>query len=450
VLITLSYDSSVGSAPAGFTTAIQTVASMLDSIIENPIDVTLDIGYGEEDGDGITGSTIAEAGPIGIDLTYSQLVGDLRAASTSATDFSFLSSLPAADPNNGGPYFLSMAQAKALGLQTASSNETDGFAGFSSSVTWDVDPSNGITAGSTDLVGAALHELTHALGRIMPDNLVTSMDLLAYGSNSQIDVKNGDPRYLSFNGGKTGVANFDTGSDPADFAAGSSVDPFDAYLSQGTVYSWTATDSQIMDALGYNVGAAAPTTSSLAVLDTATDQNLPGTFEPYVGPVSGVTNEYITTTTDSLNITVTSPNWFIHSGSGNDAIAVNSGTNVLDGSTGSNFLTGGSGNDTFFIDDRGSTSSIWSTVNNFHSGDSVTIWGVTPSDFNLSWLDGQGAVGYTGLTLNATSPGKSNASVTMVGFSSADLTNGRLAITYGSTAADNGVPGSSFMYVHAI
>jgi V8-like Glu-specific endopeptidase len=190
-------------------------------------------------------------------------------------------------------------------------------------------------------------------------------------------------------------------------------------------------------------------TPGLAILDTTTGQPLSATAQPYTGPVSGVTSEYITTTTDGLNISTGTPNWFIHTGSGNDAIAVSSGTNVLDGSTGSNFLTGGSGDDTFFVDDRGPTSAIWDTVSNFHSGDATTIWGVTPSDFALSWVDGQGATGYTGLTLHATATGVPTASLTLAGFTSADLTDGKLSVSYGSTAASGGVAGSTYMYVHA-
>ena len=129
-------------------------------------------------------------------------------------------------------------------------------------------------------------------------------------------------------------------------------------------------------------------------------------------------------------------------GSGNDAIAVSSGTNVMDGGTGSNFLTGGSGTDTFFVDDRAATADIWSTVSNFHAGDAATIWGVTPQDFALTWVDGQGAAGYTGLTLHATAPGEPTASLTLVGFSQADLSNGRLSVSFGT------VGGSNYMYVH--
>ena len=78
--------------------------------------------------------------------------------------------------------------------------------------------------------------------------------------------------------------------------------------------------------------------------------------------------------------------------------AVTSGTNVLDGGTGSIPLTGGSGNDTFYIDGRGATTDIWSTIKGFHAGDDATVYGISPSDFALNWSDNGGAVGNTGLT----------------------------------------------------
>ena len=188
--------------------------------------------------------------------------------------------------------------------------------------------------------------------------------------------------------------------------------------------------------------AVAPTTSPLSVEDTTLNQALTPSIQAYTGPVAGLQQEYINTGADSLNITASTPNWFIHSGGGNDAIAVSGGTNVLDGGTGSNFLTGGSGTDTFFVDDRNAPADIWSTVNNFHAGDSATIWGVTPQDNTLDWADGQGAAGYTGLTLHAMAPGQPTASLTLVGFTQADLHDGRLSVSFGSSN------GSSYMYVH--
>jgi V8-like Glu-specific endopeptidase len=185
-------------------------------------------------------------------------------------------------------------------------------------------------------------------------------------------------------------------------------------------------------------------TPGLAILDTTTGQSLPATAQPYTGPVAGLQEQYINATSDSLNISVSTPNWFIHSGSGNDAIAVHSGTNVLDGGIGSNFLSGGSGADTFFVDDRGPTADIWSAVVGFHASDAATIWGVAPQDFDLAWVDGQGAAGYTGLTLHATASGRPTASITLAGYTSADLGDGRLSVIFGSDPAS----GSTYMYIH--
>ena len=153
--------------------------------------------------------------------------------------------------------------------------------------------------------------------------------------------------------------------------------------------------------------------SGLAIFDTTTGKSIPAAIQTYTGPVPGLQDQYINLIPDNLNIGADSPNWFIHGGSGNDAIAVNSGSNVLDGGTGSNFLVGGSGSDTFFVDDRGLTGDIWSTVSGFHFGDAATVWGVSPQDFSLAWIDGAGAAGYTGLTLHATSSGRPTASLTL-------------------------------------
>jgi Ca2+-binding RTX toxin-like protein len=171
----------------------------------------------------------------------------------------------------------------------------------------------------------------------------------------------------------------------------------------------------------------------------------PGLPHAYTGPVIGLQHEYIGITGDRLNIGVSNDDWFIHSGSGDDAITAHGGTNVLDGGTGSNFLTGGTGRDTFFVDDRSATADIWSTVVNFHAGDDATVWGLTPQDFDIAWSNNEGATGFTGLTLHATAAGKPTASLTLAGFTTDDMSNGRLSVTFGHDAAS----GSSFMNVHS-
>jgi len=175
--------------------------------------------------------------------------------------------------------------------------------------------------------------------------------------------------------------------------------------------------------------------------------------QAYNGPVAALQNQFITVTADNVNITATKPNNFIHTGSGNDAIDVslfqgNGGTNVVDGGAGSNFIKVNSFDsvNTVFIDNRAATADTWSTVSGFHKGDAVTIYGVTPSAATLDWEDNQGAAGATDLTLHVIEQGKPISSLTLVGYngySKADLSNGRLGVSFGNDPTS----GSSYLYV---
>jgi len=197
----------------------------------------------------------------------------------------------------------------------------------------------------------------------------------------------------------------------------------------------------------YNLAVAAtpPPIINFLLADTTTGVASTAAGETYTGPVNGLQNQYIYLGTDNLNISATAPNVFIRSGPGMDAIDVSKagGANVLDGSTGSNYLVGGTGNDTFFVDDRAAAADIWSTVVNFHKGDAATIFGVTSSAFAFDWEDSQGAAGATGLTLHATAPGQPVASMTLTGYTKADLGNGRLDISFSSDTTGM----NSYMYI---
>ncbi len=207
-------------------------------------------------------------------------------------------------------------------------------------------------------------------------------------------------------------------------------------------YHPTETGQQAIANLAYQAVTGVPV---IAVADKTTNQPVTPATTPYTGPVAGLTQQYINVTADKLNIAAETPGWFIHSGSGDDAIAVTGGINVVDGGTGSNFMTGGTGTDTFFVDDRTATATTWSTVVNFHAGDSLTLWGVNATDFALSWMNGAGAAGYTGLTLSATASSKPEAIVTLAGLTQTALSNGTLTVSSGTDAAS----GSVYTNIHA-
>jgi Ca2+-binding RTX toxin-like protein len=184
---------------------------------------------------------------------------------------------------------------------------------------------------------------------------------------------------------------------------------------------------------------------SVLIHDTTINADVPDTFsQPYAGPVPYLKTQMIDTTPHSLNIAVAVPDIFIHTGSGNDAVALLGGQNVVDGGTGSNFLTSGSGTDTFFVDARAIAADVWSTVVGLHSGDAATLFGISPGTQALTWLDNDGAVGAKGLTLHATADGKPTASLTLAGLTMADMASGKITTSFGSNA-DSG----SYLYVHA-
>jgi hypothetical protein len=175
----------------------------------------------------------------------------------------------------------------------------------------------------------------------------------------------------------------------------------------------------------------------------------PGTI--YTGPVPGLQYQYTNLTTDSLNITATAPNVFISAGSGVNALNVSgvNGNNVLDGGSGSSFMTGGTGDDTFYVDVSNATTSIFSTIAGFHSGDNATIFGVTLADFNVALFDNIGAPGFTGLDFAFTQPGHPTANLVIAGYSTADLVDGKLSQAFGTTPSLPGLPGTPYLTIHA-
>lgn len=198
-----------------------------------------------------------------------------------------------------------------------------------------------------------------------------------------------------------------------------------------TGYDVQLTDQALAQINAWAAGDEAPV-APLSVFDTTTGRAVAAAGSPYSGPVAGLQHSYANITSDGLTIRATTPNWFIATGSGNDAVTVTSGNNVVDGGAGSNFLTGGIGDDTFFVNATPPDQDIWSTVVHFHQGDFATLWGVAPATtIAMGWANGEGAAGYTGLTLHTTTVNGTAASLTLDGYSTADLSDGRLAIAYG-------------------
>ena len=565
--INLIPDSSVSSAPAGFTAAVQAAADIYDQDFPGNYTVNISYGWGTYDNQPDAALTNKNSGDFSLggvigstDVSYATVRNWLAGDASLSDQKAALASLPAgtaALPGGTNSFFVSTAQEKALGQYTGSATALDGSIGFnvgdaSKSYYWET---------------GALVEIGHALGW-MTDYYAgapTILDLFRFALPGARQWTGGQPAYFSIDGGTTDLANFSTTFDYTLFTNVASNDPFNVAGDSTPATALTSLDVEALNVLGFGgtpvplisapaaatitqgratvisgvslsengagagetftvtladisgallatatgggdvvsgngstsltiAGSLAEVNSDLAtVTDTdgttasdtitlnATDSlgNTagPGTIAvavastqvteafavddvttgvqslsqgtPYSGPVAGLVDQYIYTGTDNTNVTALVPNTFIRTGSGEDAINVSQvdGINVLDGGTNSNFLVGGTGSDsfdTFFIDDRSPSADIWSTVVNFHAGDAATVFGITQGSFNTAWVDGQGAGGYTGLTLHVTAPGVPTASLTLSGYTTADLTNGALTTSYGTESG-----GTPYLYIHA-
>ena len=182
--------------------------------------------------------------------------------------------------------------------------------------------------------------------------------------------------------------------------------------------------------------------AAFSVTDTTIETSDGAAGETYSGPVASLRQQFIWSNPDGVAVASNVPDVFLHGGPGDDALTVVSGTNVLDGAGGSNFLVGAAGGDggtdTFFVDGRGG-STTWSTVVNFHHGDSLAIWGFAPGVSTAPWTASGGAEGYKGATLHSELAGAGtgiNESATLAGLSVADV-GSKLTITTGNVGGQD-------------
>jgi len=252
--INMIADTSVSSAPTGFSSTIQAAATYFASVFSDNITINITYGWGSYDNSvdtNLTGSTGAEGGSIaGTYTSYSQVVSWLTASAKSATDKNALANLPTSNTNS---FYVTSAQEKAFGAVSGTNTAVDGSIGF------------GTSSSSSFWYEAALHEIAHALGR-STDYYAgdpTIMDLYRYGSAGNFQWTGGQSAYLSYDGGVTKVADFSNTSDYGDFAVDSltPADPFD-YLATGAVKTLTATDIGLMDAIGFTVATPPKSVSS--------------------------------------------------------------------------------------------------------------------------------------------------------------------------------------------
>ena len=267
--INLIFDAAAMAAPASFRAGIEQAASILSATITNKISVNIDIDYSGTGGGAFAGPTTGEF------VNYSTVRTDL-VANAAPGDTSF-NALPTGSTIQGqSEVAVWNAQLKLFGLLSPTATAADGSASFATDIN------------SNLLVGVALHELTHAMGRVPygePDgpepDIFDFYRFTSAGTRLFTDNIPASSAYFSLDGGNTKLADFGVSSDPSDFlnsGVQGGNDPFNEFYSGSTLQSLTTVDLKMLDALGFNtIGIIVPTNTAEALQGGAAVSLLSGT-----------------------------------------------------------------------------------------------------------------------------------------------------------------------------
>jgi serralysin len=242
--INLMFDAAAMAAPQSFRDGVTQAMAMICAVVTDPITINLQIDYSG------TGGGAAGGPSGGFYEPYSTVRADL-VNNASAGDTTF-NSLPTGSSIAGQTQVaVWYSQLKLWGLVSATGTEVDGSATFAT----DINPNL--------LVGVALHELTHAMGRVPygpPSGSEPDIfDFYRFTSPGNILIdgnSSAPPAYFSLDGGVTKIADYGQNSDPSDFlnsGLAGPTDPFDEFYSSNTQQQLTALDLQQLDALGFHL-----------------------------------------------------------------------------------------------------------------------------------------------------------------------------------------------------
>jgi hypothetical protein len=275
--IDLVWDKSVASAPSGFTAAVIAAAQTYVNDFTSSAKTVLyiDVGWGEVAGSSLASNALGESESSGYLTNYATVTHAL-----SNDGYSFTAS----NEPTSGQFFVTSAQAKALGLISGTSgglSSVDGYVGFSTlsgtGYSWNLN-ATGTTSSQFNLQAVADHEISEVMGRIGMEGTAvynghktyTPLDLFNLSAPGVLELS-GQGGYFSTNNGVTKMGSFNDaakyGGDIADWASYSSIsqsgtlssgsDAFDAFDYPGYNGSVSADDLLVVASLGYKLTSGA-------------------------------------------------------------------------------------------------------------------------------------------------------------------------------------------------
>ncbi len=257
--INLVPDSSIASAPAGLTAAVEAAANVFDQ--DFPGNYTVNISYGWGTYDNVADATLTNpnsgVSPSAVSATplyvnYSQLKSWLTADAIWPDQNTAVGSLPASNtafPGGANTFIVSTAEEKALGVFVGDGGALDGSIKFDRS-----------SSSASYWEPAALCEITHALGwtTASSDGGVPGVaDLFRYSSTGNYQWTSGKPAYFSIDGGTTDLADFATSFDYTLFPNLPENDPL-RYPFYSSATSLTNLDIEALNAIGFGSAPALP------------------------------------------------------------------------------------------------------------------------------------------------------------------------------------------------
>ena len=268
LVINPTFDSGVS---ASAQSAFNFAASEFQNLYTDPVTVNIRIstgntGLGESVTPVIFGSPDTYAG------LRSRLVADQAAhpSADGATSLGAGGSVgTSVDPTNGGSFFYTTAEAKALGMLAANNPALDGTFTFNSSLSYTFDPNNRAGApGQFDFIGLAEHEISEIMGRIpglggsVCQNCgadITAFDLFRYTASGVRALSDVAGAYFSIDNGATHLRGFNfagaNGGDPQDWDSSNPNDPYNAFISTGQTHAISAVDFTTLDVIGWDRAA---------------------------------------------------------------------------------------------------------------------------------------------------------------------------------------------------